>query len=489
MPIKIYNTAIKNKEFLEPRTDNVINMYVCGITAYDRSHIGHARSAVVFDVIVKYMRKTGLKVNFLRNFTDIDDKIINRAIKENISAKELAEREIRHFYEDMEALGVLRADIEPKATEHIPEMITLISMLIEKGHAYATPIGDVYFAVRSLPSYGSLSNRTLDELMAGARVDVDEHKKDPMDFALWKSAKPGEPFWQSPWGDGRPGWHIECSAMSMKYVGETLDIHGGGLDLIFPHHENEKAQSEAATGKPYVKCWMHNGFVTINGEKMSKSLGNFITIQEILKAYHPETLRLLLLSKHYRSPLDYSDDGMKQWQSALDRAYQALDDALGSLKRPVSKAKPVSVEAQEAINFLERLEQEFCAAMDDDFNTAQAIGVLFEGIRMLNRLTQEAEKKPSTLYLTPIKVATETIRGLSSVLGILQQEPAFYIRGKNLKALAAIGMEEADVEMFIQKRSEARKAKNWADADAIRKELEEKGVFLKDTSDGTIWYM
>jgi len=489
MSIRIYNTANKTKEILTPSDDNTIKMYVCGITAYDRSHIGHARSAVVFDVIVKYMRHKGLNVRFLRNFTDVDDKIINRAQQENIPPIELAEREIRHFHEDMQALDVDRADIEPRATQHIPDMIGLIEKLIEKGHAYPTPEGDVYFAVRSLASYGSLSNRTIDELMAGARVNIDEHKKDPMDFALWKTAKPGEPLWPSPWGNGRPGWHIECSAMSMKYLGETLDIHGGGLDLIFPHHENEKAQAEAATGKPYVRYWMHNGFVTISGEKMSKSLGNFITIQDILKVYHPETLRLLLLSKHYRSPLDYSDDGMKQWQNALDRAYQALNDATAVLQQPCTKARPLSEETQEAITFLEKIEDGFQRAMDDDFNTAQAIGIIFEGIRMLNRITQDAEKKPSLLYLAPLQTAVTSIIRIGAIVGILTQKPALYIRNKNLSTLKEIGIQESDIENLIQKRAEARKAKNWTEADMIRKDLEEKGIFLKDTAEGTTWYI
>jgi cysteinyl-tRNA synthetase len=488
MTIKIYNTFTRKKEAFEPLTPGYVRIYVCGITAYDRCHIGHARSAVVFDAVVRHLRHKGYKVNFIRNFTDIDDKIINRAIEEGISAEALVEREIKHFYQDTDVLGVLRATSEPRATEHIQEIIELIETLINKGRAY-TSGGDVYFSVRSFPSYGALSRRNIEEMRAGARIVVGEQKQDPLDFALWKAAKPGEPKWYSPWGPGRPGWHIECSAMSMKYLGPTLDIHGGGLDLIFPHHENERAQSEAATGKTFVRFWMHNGFVTIRSEKMSKSLGNFVTIQEILERYHPEVLRLFLLSKHYRSPLDYSPEALTETTSALDRCYTALSEARHLLERPVKKQRPLTDEAKEIIDILNHLKDRFDQAMDDDFNTAQALGHLFEGVRALNRLGQEAEKRPSALYIEPLKFGAEAIQGAARVLGLLNQDPDTYLRKRNLEALGLLGITEADILKVIKKRTRAREEKDWATADRIRDELAVKGITLKDGPERTTWTM
>ena len=484
--MKIYNSYSRQKEEFQPAEPGHVKMYVCGITAYDRCHIGHARSAVVFDAVVRYLRHKGLKVTFIRNFTDIDDKIINRAAEEKIPPKDLAEREIAHFHEDMDRLGILRADVEPKATEHIQEIIDVIKTLIEKGYAYEKD-GDVYFSVRSFSSYGQLSHRNLDELEAGARISVGEKKRDPLDFALWKAAKPGEPEWDSPWGKGRPGWHIECSAMSMKYLGETLDIHGGGLDLIFPHHENERAQSEAATGKPFVRFWMHNGFVTIKSEKMSKSLGNFITIQEILNRHHPEALRLFLLSKHYRSPLDYSEEILRENEAALDRFYAALYDAKRILERPVKKNRPLPEEAIDSIETIKMIPQLFEKAMDDDFNTAQALGHLFDGVRGLNRLVSEAEKKPSALYMEPLKEGVEILVNTARILGLLEEEPEKYLREKSLKALEKIGLREENILAAIEKRTQARKNKDWEEADRIRDELAEKGIILRDGPDGTTW--
>jgi cysteinyl-tRNA synthetase len=488
MTIKIYNTFTRKKEVLEPLTPGYVRMYVCGITAYDRCHIGHARSAVVFDAVVRHLRYRGCKVNFIRNFTDIDDKIINRAIEEGISTEALTEREIKHFYQDTDALGVLRATSEPRATEHIQEIIELIETLINKGRAY-TSGGDVYFSVRSFPSYGVLSRRNIEEMRAGARIVVGEQKQDPMDFALWKAAKSGEPKWDSPWGPGRPGWHIECSAMSMKYLGPTLDIHGGGLDLIFPHHENERAQSEAATGKTFVRFWMHNGFVTIRSEKMSKSLGNFVTIQEILEKYHPEALRLFLLSKHYRSPLDYSPEALTETTSALDRCYTALSEARHLSERPVKKQRPLTDEAKESIDTLNHLKDRFDQAMDDDFNTAQALGCLFEVVRALNRLGQEAEKRPSALYIEPLKFGADAIQDAARVLGLLNQDPDAYLRKRNLEALDLLGMKEADILKVIEKRTKAREEKDWANADRIRDELAARGITLQDGPEGTTWTM
>jgi len=488
MTIKIYNTFTRRKEAFEPLTSGYVRMYVCGITAYDRCHIGHARSAVVFDALVRHLRYRGFEVNFIRNFTDIDDKIINRAIEEGISTEALAEREIKHFYQDMDALGVLRATSEPRATEHIQEIIELIETLIDKGRAY-TSGGDVYFSVRSFPSYGALSRRNVEEMRAGARIAVGEQKQDPMDFVLWKAEKPGEPKWDSPWGPGRPGWHIECSAMSMKYLGPTLDIHGGGLDLIFPHHENERAQSEAATGKTFVRFWMHNGFVTIRSEKMSKSLGNFVTIQEILGKYHPEVLRLFLLSKHYRSPLDYSPEALAETTSALDRCYTALSEARHLAERPMKKQRSLSDEAKDTIDTLNHLKDRFDQAMDDDFNTAQALGHLFDGVRALNRLGQEAEKRPSALYIESLKFGADAIQNAARVLGLLNQDPDAYLRKRNLEALGLLGMTEVYVLKVIKERTRAREEKDWASADRIRDELGAKGIILQDGSEGTSWTM
>ncbi len=486
MGIRIYNSFSRQKEEFVPLKQGKVGMYVCGITAYDRCHIGHARSAVVFDAVVRHLKHRGYRVYFIRNFTDIDDKIINRAREEGIDTRELTTREIAHFYEDMDALGVLRADVEPKATEHIPEIIALIETLIAKGNAYEAD-GDVYFSIRSFSSYGALSRRNVDEMRAGARVRPGEKKRDPLDFALWKASKPGEPAWESPWGPGRPGWHIECSAMSMKYLGPTIDIHGGGLDLIFPHHENERAQSEAATGKTFVRYWMHNGFVTIRGDKMSKSLGNFITIQEILREHPPEVLRLFLLSKHYRSPLDYSPEALKETTAALDRCYSALDEAAHLSSRSVKKQRPLPPELRGAIRTLEDLPEKFDQAMDDDFNTAQALGHIFDAVRALNRLNQQAVQRPSALLAKPLEKGREALVNTAKVLGILQEKPGEYLRRRNLQMLKAMGLKEEDILREIDRRNQARMKKDWKAADRIRENLLEKGIRLKDSPEGTTW--
>ena len=486
MALKIYNSFSQKKEDFTPLIPGKVGIYVCGITAYDRCHIGHARSAVVFDAVVRYLRFLGYEVTFVRNFTDIDDKIIKRANQEGISCKELSEREIKHFYEDMDALGVLRADIEPKATEHITEIIELVQKLIDKGYAYVAE-GDVLFSVRSFKSYGALSKRDIEQLRAGARIAVDKKKKDPMDFTLWKASKPGEPSWESPWGPGRPGWHIECSAMSMKYLGETLDIHGGGLDLIFPHHENERAQSEAATGKEFVRFWMHNGFVTIKGDKMSKSLGNFITIKDLLKEYTPEALRLFLLSKHYRSPLDFSKEALSEAESAIMRLYTSVATAQELTNKKIKKQRPISDEAKKADTLLEGLKDKFLAAMDDDFNTAQALGYLFEGVKALNKVIDSYKKKPSCLYLPIFEKGIKNITNLSNILGLLEKDPNEFIYERNIALLSQQGMNLEELEKAIEKRNMARSQKNWEKADQIRDELLQKGIILEDSPEGTKW--
>ncbi|HMA66816.1 MAG TPA: cysteine--tRNA ligase, partial [Desulfosalsimonadaceae bacterium] len=381
MTIRVYNTLTRDKEELAPMTPGRVRMYVCGPTVYDSCHIGHARSLVVFDVIYRYLLHRGFDVIYARNFTDVDDKIITRANELGISTTELSEKYIDEFHADMAALNVRRATYEPRATEHIDSIITVVKRLIEKDFAYEAG-GNVFFSVERFEGYGKLSGRRLSEMEAGARVEIDKQKKNPMDFVLWKASKENEPAWESPWGPGRPGWHIECSAMSADYLGESFDIHGGGKDLIFPHHENEIAQSEAAFGQQFVKYWIHNGFVNINHEKMSKSLGNFLMIKDIIKTCHPEAVRLFLLSNHYRSPVDFTDQAIKESASALDKIYtlldrvQSLPGGLEAAREKVAKKQPQRDGTWEA----------FCTAMDDDFNTAQGIGVLFDAVRRVNRM-------------------------------------------------------------------------------------------------------
>ncbi len=467
MTIRIYNTLGRKKEAFEPVQPGKVRMYVCGPTVYDSSHIGHARSVVVFDVIFRYFAAKGFDVKYIRNFTDVDDKIINKANQLGIESQAVSEKYIKEFYEDMDALNVRRATVEPKATEHIPQIIRIVQTLVDKNMAYAID-GDVYFAVESFKGYGKLSGRKLEDMEAGARVDVDERKRNPFDFALWKSAKPGEPFWDSPWGNGRPGWHIECSAMSETYLGETFDIHGGGKDLIFPHHENEIAQSEGATGKPFAKYWMHNGFVNINQEKMSKSLGNFLMIKDILKSYHPEALRLFLLSNHYRSPIDFTDKAMDEATVALDKIYAVLERTESSSE--VSK----SVNGESWDRFAE--------AMDDDFNTAKGIGILFDAVRNINRLLDENSGDM-------IETERADILKMGAILGILSEMPKTYFEKQKASALKKEAVDPAIIDQMIQERTDARKAKNWAKADELRKKLESMNVVLEDRAGGTVWKM
>ncbi|EFK96897.1 Cysteinyl-tRNA synthetase [sediment metagenome] len=433
-------------------------MYVCGPTVYDSCHIGHARSIIVFDVILKYLKSAGFDVTYVRNFTDVDDKIINRAEQLGIETSEVAEKYIKEFYEDMDALNIERATIEPKATEHIDGIIALIEKLLEKGLAYRIN-GDVFYSVEKFENYGKLSGRRLEEMEAGSRVDIDERKKNPFDFALWKSLKPGEPAWDSPWGKGRPGWHIECSAMSRAYLGETFDIHGGGKDLVFPHHENEIAQSEGASGKPFARYWIHNGFVNINHEKMSKSLGNFLLIKDILKAYHPDSVRLFLLSNHYRSPIDYTNKAMDESDAGLDKIYSLIkrvEDAPG-LVLNVVQDEPGEYWKQ------------FCGAMDDDFNTAKSIGILFDAVRHVNRLMDEnREELPEDVKITIVKIHADICK-IGKVLGILSESAGTYFERKQIKFINQKAIDPSTIDALIKERFEARKAKDWKKADEIRK--------------------
>jgi len=491
MALKIYNTLTGQKEAFEPLQPGHVRMYVCGVTVYDLCHIGHARSAVVFDVIYRYLKYSCFEVEYVRNFTDVDDKIIRRAQEEGVSTAELSSRYIETFHQDMDALGVLRPTREPRATEHIQEMIAHVERLEKAGHAYAVD-GDVYFSVQSYPAYGRLSRRPLDELEAGARVDVDERKKSPLDFALWKAAKPGEPSWDSPWGPGRPGWHIECTVMGQKYLGITFDLHGGGKDLVFPHHENEVAQAEADSGKPFARYWVHNGFVNIDKEKMSKSLGNFFTIRDVLTQVHPEVLRLFLLSHHYRSPVDYSEASLRDAAAGLDRLYgtlERLDQALAG------QAVPNQVPVAELSNGERALHEavlalfnNFDEAMNDDFNTAEALGHFHRCVRQVGAYLHEGGT-PNAGSLAVLGYAAASLRRLGSVLGLLQAPPAAYFQAQRQGGLEKRGLDDAAIAAKIAERSAARQARDWARADAVRDELAAQGIELKDGPEGTTWIL
>ncbi len=487
--IKLYNTLSGKKEEFVPIHPGKMTMYACGVTVYDFSHIGHARGAVAFDLIQRYFRRKGFDVTYVRNFTDVDDKIINRAREEGIAPHEVAHKYIEAYQEDMKRLGVGRADIEPKATEHINEMIEVIKGLVTKGHAYVVD-GDVYFRVASFKEYGKLSKRNPEDLKAGARVEVDERKLDPLDFALWKASKPGEPAWDSPWGPGRPGWHIECSAMGFKHLGETFDIHAGGKDLVFPHHENELAQSEAYSGKRFVNYWLHNGFVNINQEKMSKSLGNFFTIRDILGRYDAEVVRLFLLSTHYRSPIDFSDMSLKDVRAGLDRFYTMKE---GILKFLAGK-KPPAVKPEEVIEAADRplyekirnLPRAFEEAMDDDFNTAFAIGLIYDLVREVNKVLAEADKKNEDAVYGLLSAAAASFEDVSKTLGIFLRAPEeWFSEGRMADSKVTLVLER--IEELIHLRNEARTRKDWAEADRIRNILDNGGVELFDRADGTEW--
>lgn len=476
MSLKIYNSLSRKKEAFVPLVQGKVTMYVCGVTVYDLCHIGHARACIVFDIIYRYLQFVGYRVVYVRNFTDVDDKIINRANTEEKSCEEISKLYIEAFHKDMNALGIKSPTYEPKATDHIPEMLDMIKRLIEKGHAYQAG-GDVMFSVESFQEYAKLSGKKTDELLSGARVEIDEKKRNPLDFALWKESKPGEPAWESPWGMGRPGWHIECSAMSQKYLGETFDIHGGGKDLIFPHHENEIAQSQGATGKKPINYWMHNGFVDINNEKMSKSLGNFFTIRDILKKYHPEVVRLFLISSHYRSPIDFSDKSLNEAGIVLNRFYEFL----------------YSTETWICSNVFEPdsgIMSKFRSAMDDDFNTALALGHLNEFLRELNAVKDKLQSKNcSDVENLKKKLGSgkEAIFKIGEVLGIFSEEPTDFLESFKEQKLTELGLTKKEVETMIAKRTEARKNKDWKEGDIIRNQLSEKGIILEDQSDRTIW--
>jgi cysteinyl-tRNA synthetase len=454
--VKIYNTMTRTKEELVPIKPAEIRMYSCGVTVYDLSHIGHAKMMVVFDVIARYLRFAGYRVTFVRNFTDIDDKIIRRANEEGVPAREISERYIAAFRRDIAALGVEAPDVEPRATEHVPEMITLIERLVAGGYAYVVD-GDVYFEVRRFPAYGKLSGKNLDELLAGARVDVDERKRDPRDFALWKSAKPDEPSWPSPWGPGRPGWHIECSAMAMRYLGPSFDIHGGGEDLIFPHHECEIAQAEAVTHEPFAHYWVHNGFVNLGKAKMSKSLGNTLTIRDILKRHDPEALRLWILGTHYRHLLEWSEERVEEAARALGRLTRLVDDAAG-LGAPAPSLPSAYA------GFAAR----FTGAMDDDFNTPQALGVLFDFARALSEHRDRGLGAPESRADFVAGVA-ELVR-LARVLGLLQRGGA--------------GGAPAEVARLVDERAQARAQRDFRRSDELRAEIQRLGWLVEDTADG-----
>jgi cysteinyl-tRNA synthetase len=483
MPIKIYNTLTRKKEPLQPIEEGHVKLYVCGITTYDFCHIGQAPSFVVFDMNVRYLRYRGFKVTFVRNFTDIDDKIIKRANEQNVDARELADKFMEECYTDTDRMGILRPDLEPKATEHIPEMIALVQELIDKGLAYQSG-NDVYFRVDRFDHYGGLSGRKLEDMLAGARVEVNEQKRHPMDFVLWKGSKPGEPKWASPWGEGRPGWHIECSAMSRKYLGETFDIHGGGQDLVFPHHENEMAQSVGATGKPFANLWIHHGFVTIRDEKMSKYLNNFLTIREILEQHQPEALRLFIFSTQYRNPLDFSEAAMQDAETGLDRMY----DCLARIAERDDGGEGSSVVSDKDREKVDSLRQRFEHAMDNDFNTAQALGLLFDAIKVLNKTIQALPpKKAAATDIDLLRSGGKTVRELAGIMGVLQQDPREYIRSKKQRRLEDIDLTVDEIEKMIQDRTRAREEKDWATSDAIRDRLLQHGIELQDGAVGPTW--
>lgn len=491
MSLRLYNTMTRKKEEFIPLQKGKVGVYSCGVTVYDFCHVGHARSAIVFDVITRYLRYRGYTVTYVKNFTDVDDKIINRANRECVAFSEISEKYIREHNDDMDGLGVIRPTITPRATENIGDMVKIISTLVEKDLAYVVD-GDVYYSVSRFPGYGKLSGRSLDEMMAGARVEVGDKKKAPLDFALWKASKPGEPSWESPWGRGRPGWHIECSAMSQEYLGETFDIHGGGEDLIFPHHENEIAQSEGATGKPFARYWMHNGFVKINSEKMSKSLGNFVLIRDVLKLYHPEVLRFFVLQSHYKSPLDFSEDSLAEAKTALDRVYAARQRIRNILDRDhaMSDVSPKEGELSGGdLSIFEKIKglpERFVEAMDDDFNTARAIGCIFETVRLINSyLGEDFQDRAASRFV--LNSAEGALREVGQVLGLFLEDPDVYVeqdRGRKARNLA---FDVEEVNRLIEERNFARRSKDWKKADEIRQMLAAWGVTLKDTPTGTTW--
>ncbi len=478
MSLRVYNTLSGQKEEFQPLVPGKVGMYVCGVTVYDYCHIGHARANIVFDIIFRYLQFAGYETTYVRNYTDVDDKIINRANERGIDSKALAEEFIAAFDEDMDALGLVKPTHEPRATEYIDKIIEICQVLIDKGNAYASG-GDVYYRVDKFDDYLKLSKRNMEEMQAGARIAPGEQKENPMDFALWKGAKPDEPSWESPWGPGRPGWHIECSAMSSSLLGDSFDIHGGGRDLIFPHHENEIAQSEAANDKPFAKYWIHNGFVNVNQEKMSKSLGNFFTIRDILKTYDAEVVRFFILTSHYRSPIDFSDQNLAEAQAGLSRFYEALLTA----DQAVEGAPESAVESALGTE----LEAKFREAMDDDFNSALAIAHLFEGVRTMNRLCATKKFKKKADLVAQVRDLRATVLKLGDVLGIYNSEPAQWLEKVKLAGLARLDITAEEIEEQIEARLQARAEKDFATSDEIRDALAARGIELLDSREGTSW--
>lgn len=474
--LKIYNTLSKQKEIFKPLQPGRIDIYVCGVTPYDYCHIGHGRVFLIFDVVIRYLRSIGFVVNYIRNITDIDDKIINRAQEKNMPFTALTAEFIQAMNTDFQNLNILTPTTEPRATDYIQQMIDMIQQLVNKGYAYVGETGDVYYDIQKFESYGCLSHRDLEDLKAGSRVEINDAKQHPFDFVLWKMAKPNEPSWESPWGLGRPGWHIECSAMSLAQCGETFDIHGGGPDLKFPHHENERAQSEAANDKKFVNYWMHVGFVQQDKEKMSKSLGNFLTIRDFLKHYHPEVLRYFSIMSHYRSPIDYATDNIDAAGRGLSRLYTALRGI--SLEKPVEKNTLGSALLVADQSIQASFEQKFQDAMDDDFNTPEAIAVLFEIAHEINR---QRETEPEKAFMLAAH-----LKKLGNILGLLYSEPEAFLQNASGKA---IDIAPQEIEQLIAARDQARKSKQWTESDRIRDILLEKGISLEDTAAGTTWHV
>jgi len=477
MSLKIYNTQTRSKETFVPLNEGKVGMYVCGVTVYDQCHIGHARAYVSFDVVQRYLRYRGYDVTYVRNFTDIDDKIIARAAERGVTINELTDRFIKEYHEDMEALGVAKADVEPRVTDHVTEIIEMITTIINRGHGYVVN-GDVYFDIESYPQYLGLSGRKLEDMKAGAseRVGGEKVTKHPMDFVLWKAAKPGEPAWDSPWGKGRPGWHIECSTMSAKYLGEVFDIHGGGADLIFPHHENERAQSWASSGHEFVRYWMHNGFVKIDDEKMSKSLGNFFTIKQVIERYHPESLRYFLLTTHYRSPINFYDGAITEAENRVEYLYEALAAANAWLQN-----RPGKIKEEEIDTWRSRIVE----VMDDDINSAAALGILATAARALNDALAIKGKAPEKS--DQIATMAAVVKEIGNILGLSQRDPSETLAEIQARKLARSGLDPARIEAKLEERAQARQAKDFAKSDAIRDELLAMGVSIMDGPDGTRW--
>lgn len=467
--MKIYNTLTRKKEEFVPLEAGKVKMYSCGPTVYDYFHIGNARPFIIFDTLRRYLECLGYEVTFVQNFTDIDDKMIKRANKENITVAELGERFIAEYYKDAASVGIRKATVHPRATENIDAIIALVQKLVDGGYAYEVD-GDVYFSTKTFSEYGKLSGQPLEELEAGARISVEEKKRDAMDFALWKAQKAGEPAWESPWGMGRPGWHIECSAMANKYLGKTIDIHSGGRDLIFPHHENEIAQSECANCAPFARYWMHNGYINIDNRKMSKSLGNFFTVRDIEEKYDGEVIRYFMLSAHYRSPINFSDELMQQAQSALGRVYTCMDNLRFLLEN--GEERPLNENEQQFDAAIEESRRKFFAGMDDDLNTSEAIAAIFELVYAANTMLSNEQKNAKSV----LQKALDTIEELGGVLGLFQKKQSAESRA-----------EDAQIEELIAERTQARKDKNWARADEIRDQLKAMNIVLEDTPMGVKW--